>query len=62
MAILHVKDGLRAVINKLLVNLKRYPQDRRSILLTFKAGDRNSSYLEIQIQNLTASPGSGVTF
>jgi hypothetical protein len=33
---LATKDGLRAVINKLLVNLKRYPQDRRSILHTFK--------------------------
>ena len=30
------KDGLQNVVNKLLENLKRYPQDRRSILLTCK--------------------------
>lgn len=30
------KDGLENVIQKLKMNLKRYPQDRRSILLTFK--------------------------
>ena len=30
------KDGLQNVIMKLLENLKRYPQDRRSILLTCK--------------------------
>lgn len=30
------KDGLKNVIQKLLANLKRYPQDRRSILVTFK--------------------------
>ena len=34
---LSTKDGLNMVIDKLLlVNLKRYPQDRRSILVTFK--------------------------
>lgn len=31
------KDGLQNVINKLLENIKRYPQDKRSILLTFKS-------------------------
>ena len=30
------KDGLENVIQKLKTNLKRYPQDRRSILVTFK--------------------------
>ena len=30
------KDGLQNVIGKLLENLKRYPQDRRSILMTCK--------------------------
>ena len=30
------KDGLENVIQKLKANLKRYPQDRRSILMTFK--------------------------
>ena len=30
------KDGLKMVIQKLLNNLKRYPQDRRSIFVTFK--------------------------
>ena len=30
------KDGLQNVIAKLLENIKRYPQDRRSILLTFR--------------------------
>jgi len=30
------KDGLKNVIQKLLSNLKRYPQDRRSIFVTFK--------------------------
>ena len=34
---LATKDGLNMVIDKLLlVNLKRYPQDRRSIYVTFK--------------------------
>jgi hypothetical protein len=28
------KDGLESVIGKLLENLKRYPQDKRSILVT----------------------------
>ena len=31
------KDGLQNVITKLLENIKRYPQDKRSILLTFKS-------------------------
>ena len=31
------KDGLQNVISKLLENIKRYPQDKRSILLTFKS-------------------------
>ena len=31
------KDGLQNVIQKLLENLKRYPQDKRSILVTFKS-------------------------
>ena len=30
------KDGLKKVISKLLENLKRYPQDKRSILVTFR--------------------------
>ncbi len=30
------KDGLQGVIAKLLENLKKYPQDKRSILITFK--------------------------
>ena len=30
------KDGLQNVISKLLENLKRYPQDKRSILVTCK--------------------------
>jgi len=30
------KDGLKSVINKLMANLKKYPHDRRSILVTFK--------------------------
>ena len=30
------KDGMKNVIAKLLENLKRYPQDKRSILLTFR--------------------------
>eukprot|EP00088_Acartia_fossae_P000160 TRINITY_DN10050_c0_g1_i1.p1 TRINITY_DN10050_c0_g1~~TRINITY_DN10050_c0_g1_i1.p1 ORF type:complete len:939 (+),score=261.73 TRINITY_DN10050_c0_g1_i1:63-2879(+) len=33
---LATKDGLKSVINKLMVNLKKYPQDKRSILMTFK--------------------------
>ena len=61
MAILHMKDGLRAVINKLLVNLKRYPQDRRSILLTFKAGDRQL-FLRDSDPELNGLIGSGITF
>ena len=37
------KDGLMNVINKLLENLKRYPQDKRSILMTFrKLGHRHA--------------------
>ncbi len=37
------KDGLQAVVAKLLENLKKYPQDRRSILHTFKRlGSRHS--------------------
>ncbi len=37
------KDGLQAVVAKLLENLKKYPQDRRSILYTFKRlGERHS--------------------
>ncbi len=37
------KDGLQAVIAKLLENLRKYPQDRRSILVTFKRlGERHS--------------------
>ena len=31
------KDGLQNVIAKLLENIKRYPQDKRSILMTFKS-------------------------
>jgi len=31
------KDGLKMAITKLMTNLKRYPQDKRSILNTFKA-------------------------
>ncbi|CAB4067195.1 INTS4 [Lepeophtheirus salmonis] len=30
------KDGLQRVINKLLENLKKYPQDKRSLFVTFK--------------------------
>jgi hypothetical protein len=56
-----MKDGLRAVINKLLVNLKRYPQDRRSILLTFKAGDREL-FLRDSDPELVGLVGSGITF
>ena len=33
---LATKDGLKSVITKLMYNLKKYPQDKRSILLTFK--------------------------
>jgi len=33
---LATKDGLKSVIHKLLANLNKYPQDKRSILLTFK--------------------------
>jgi len=30
------KDGMRNVIGKLLENIKKYPQDKRSILMTFR--------------------------
>lgn len=40
---LATKDGLQRVIQKLLDNLKKYPQDRRSIFATFKnLGERHS--------------------
>ena len=43
------KDGLQNVIGKLLDNLKRYPQDRRSILVTFKALGANHSELTLPL-------------
>lgn len=37
------KDGLQNVISKLLENLRKYPQDRRSIFATFKKlGERHA--------------------
>eukprot|EP00095_Tigriopus_kingsejongensis_P008319 snap_masked-scaffold871_size86487-processed-gene-0.15 protein:Tk08319 transcript:snap_masked-scaffold871_size86487-processed-gene-0.15-mRNA-1 annotation:"integrator complex subunit 4" len=40
---LATKDGLKRVIQKLLDNLKKYPQDKRSIFGTFKTlGDRHA--------------------
>ena len=43
------KDGLQNVIGKLLDNLKRYPQDRRSILMTFKELGANHSELTLPL-------------
>ena len=43
------KDGLQNVIAKLLENIKRYPQDKRSILLTFKSLGRKHSDLTLPL-------------
>ena len=43
------KDGLQNVIGKLLDNLKRYPQDRRSILMTFRELGANHSELTLPL-------------
>jgi len=43
------KDGLKMVITKLLTNLKRYPQDKRSILNTFKCLGANHPDLTLPL-------------
>ncbi len=43
------KDGLQSVINKLLENLKRYPQDKRSIHVTCKKLGTSHAHLVLPL-------------
>ena len=43
------KDGLKMVITKLMINLKRYSQDKRSILSTFKSLGANHPDLTLPL-------------